>query len=158
MREAQYYDFDIEEQWQKFVSDLHKSCTTVRVPFMVEDKPDDFVERPEEFNQLLALLLDPKREEPIAITAALRGAGGYGKTTLTKALCHDERIQNAFDDGILWAAPVGYVGRKSWRLNRTRRRFDLGDQRRAQRLMTIARDFYARPQANIPSRRGERVP
>jgi hypothetical protein len=27
---------------------------------------------------------------------------------------------------------------------------ELGDQRRAQRLMTIARDFYARPQANIP--------
>jgi len=102
MRNAQYYDFDIEEQWQKFVSALHKSCETVRVPFMVEDKPDDFVERPEEFNQLLALLLDPKREEPIAITAALRGAGGYGKTTLAKALCHDERIQNAFDDGVLW--------------------------------------------------------
>jgi len=79
MRDAQYYDFDIEEQWQKFVNDLQKSCEAVRVPFMVEDKPDDFVERPEEFNQLLALLLDPKREEPIAITAALRGAGGYGK-------------------------------------------------------------------------------
>jgi len=27
---------------------------------------------------------------------------------------------------------------------------ELGDQRRAQRLMTIARDFYAQPQANIP--------
>ncbi len=79
MRDAQYYDFDIEEQWQKFVNDLHKSCETVRVPFMVKDKLDDFVERPEEFNQFLALLLDPKREEPIAITAALRGAGGYGK-------------------------------------------------------------------------------
>ncbi|MCI0695865.1 NB-ARC domain-containing protein [candidate division KSB1 bacterium] len=102
MREAHYYDLDIEEQWQKLVNDLHKSCETVRVPFMVEDKPDDFVERPEEFNQLLALLLNPKREEPIAITAALRGAGGYGKTTLAKALCHDEAIQNAFDDGILW--------------------------------------------------------
>src|SRR5262249_37847697 len=35
-------------------------------------------------------------------TAALKGAGGYGKTTLAKALCHDERIQDAFDDGILW--------------------------------------------------------
>jgi len=30
------------------------------------------------------------------------GAGGYGKTTLAKALCHDEAIQEAFDDGILW--------------------------------------------------------
>ena len=27
---------------------------------------------------------------------------------------------------------------------------NLGDQRRVQRLLTIARDFYARPQANIP--------
>ena len=91
MRDAHYYDFDIEEQWQKLINDLHKSCETVRVPFMVEDKPDDFVEPPEEFNQLLALLLDPKREEPIAITAALRGAGSYGKNregSGAKALCH----------------------------------------------------------------------
>ncbi|MBW2647649.1 MAG: hypothetical protein JRE23_16040 [Deltaproteobacteria bacterium] len=36
------------------------------------------------------------------ITAALSGAGGYGKTTLAKALCHDERILEAFYDGILW--------------------------------------------------------
>ena len=38
----------------------------------------------------------------VAITAALRGAGGYGKTTLAKALCHDPRIQAAFPDGTLW--------------------------------------------------------
>ena len=30
------------------------------------------------------------------------GAGGYGKTVLALALCHDERVQEAFDDGILW--------------------------------------------------------
>ncbi len=48
------------------------------------------------------MLLDKQREEPVAITAALRGAGGYGKTTLARALCHDDRIQEAFDDGILW--------------------------------------------------------
>jgi hypothetical protein len=53
------------------------------------------------FEKIL-LLLDANREEPVAITAALRGAGGYGKTTIAKALCHDERIQEAFDDGILW--------------------------------------------------------
>ena len=38
----------------------------------------------------------------MAITAALRGAGGYGKTTMARAICHNERIQEAFDDGILW--------------------------------------------------------
>ena len=30
------------------------------------------------------------------------GRGGYGKTTLARALCHDETIQDAFHDGILW--------------------------------------------------------
>ena len=73
-----------------------------RVPFMVEDLPEGFVRRPGEFDRLLKLLVDERREEPVAITAALKGAGGYGKTTLAKALCHDERIQDAFDDGILW--------------------------------------------------------
>jgi len=102
MRDTHFFDFKFPEQWERFIRTLQSPCQAPRVPFMVDDKLDDFVERPEEFNQLLALLLDPKREEPIAITAALRGAGGYGKTTLAKALCHDERIQNAFDDGILW--------------------------------------------------------
>jgi hypothetical protein len=58
------------------------------------------------------LLIDKNREEPVA---ALRGAGGYGKTTIAKALCHDERIQDAFDDGIIWVTlgenPGDLIGR-----------------------------------------------
>ena len=100
MRDAHFYDLDHE--WRKFVADLHQRPQRVRVPFMVEALPPDFVPRPREFDRLLAQLLDPVREEPIAITTALRGAGGFGKTALACALCHDERIQNAFDDGILW--------------------------------------------------------
>jgi WD40 repeat protein len=100
MRDQHFYD--LNHQWDKFIADLKKPCETPRVPFMVEDLPEDFVARPGEYDQLVTLLLDQQREEPIAITAALRGAGGYGKTTLAKALCHDERIQEAFDDGILW--------------------------------------------------------
>ncbi len=100
MRSAHFYDLDHE--WQKFVNDLNTRCQTKRVPFMVEDLPEGFVPRPGEFDQLLNLLIDERRAEPVAITAALRGAGGYGKTTLARALCHDERIQEAFDDGILW--------------------------------------------------------
>ncbi len=38
----------------------------------------------------------------MAITAALEGAGGFGKTALARALCHDERVQDAFYDGVLW--------------------------------------------------------
>src|SRR5262245_1007612 len=71
---------------------------------MAEAPPDDFVSRDKEFNQLIEHLLDPERERPVAIgaTAALRGAGGYGKSTLARAVCHDPRIQSAFKDGILW--------------------------------------------------------
>jgi WD40 repeat protein len=37
-----------------------------------------------------------------AITTAFQGGGGFGKTTLAQALCHDPRIQAAFSDVILW--------------------------------------------------------
>ena len=38
---------------------------------MVEDLPLDFVPRPQEFDALISKLLDQRREEPVAITAAL---------------------------------------------------------------------------------------
>jgi hypothetical protein len=107
MRDQHFYDLGSLEgenfgpEWPKFLNDLNKTPDVRRVPFMVENL-DGFIQRPEEFDQLVALLLDQSREEPVAITAALRGAGGYGKTTIAKAICHDERIQDAFDDGILW--------------------------------------------------------
>ena len=100
MSSAHFYDLDHE--WPKFINDLNTRCQQPRVPFMVEDLPEDFVPREQEFNALIGHLLSHNRENPVAITAALRGAGGYGKTTLAKAICHNEDIQNAFDDGILW--------------------------------------------------------
>ena len=113
MSSAHFYDLDYE--WQKLVNDLNTRCQQTRVPFMVEDLPADYVPRPQEFEALIEKLLDQQREEPVAITAALRGAGGYGKTTMAKALCHDERIQQAFDDGILWVTlgenPGNLVGK-----------------------------------------------
>jgi len=102
MSEKHFYDLDEPLQLEKFLNDLNTRCEAPRVPFMAEPLPPDFVPRPGEFNQLLSLLLDRESGDPIAITAALRGAGGYGKTTLAKALCHDEEVQNAFDGGILW--------------------------------------------------------
>jgi WD40 repeat protein len=113
MRSAHFYDLDHE--WQKLVNDLNTRCQQARAPFMVEVLPADYVPRPQEFESLIEKLLDQRREEPIAITAALRGAGGYGKTTMAKAICHDERIQQAFDDSILWVTlgehPGNLVGK-----------------------------------------------
>jgi WD40 repeat protein len=69
-------------------------------PFMAEELPEDFVPRPGEFESLIAHLLDGN--QPMAITAALKGAGGYGKTVLARAICHDRRIRERFRDGIFW--------------------------------------------------------
>ncbi|HRE46862.1 MAG TPA: NB-ARC domain-containing protein [Aggregatilineales bacterium] len=110
MRDAHFYDLGVDPatliagaEWAKFTRDLAAPCETPRVPFPYDkEKYSGFVPRPTEFEALITLLLDESRESPKAITAALRGAGGYGKTTLARALIHDERIQIAYDDGILW--------------------------------------------------------
>ena len=100
MRSVHFYDPELE--WTKFVNDLQTTPQRVRVPFMVEDLPVDFIARPREFEVLASHIVHREREEPIAGTAVLCGAGGFGKTALVRALCHDEAVQNAFDDGILW--------------------------------------------------------
>ncbi|HNP28627.1 MAG TPA: TIR domain-containing protein, partial [Nitrospirales bacterium] len=102
MRNVHWVDIDVPEQWIRFIRTLESPHKGVRVPFMADDLPIGFVPRIKEFEELAGSLLDSEQEDPIAITAALKGAGGYGKTTLAKALCHDERIQDAFHDGILW--------------------------------------------------------
>ncbi len=88
--------------WNKFLAQLKSPYQPRRVPFTAPDLPERFVQRPAEFDTLLKLLLDPDQQNPIARTVALKGGGGFGKTVLAQAICHDERIQAAFDGGILW--------------------------------------------------------
>ena len=100
MARAHFYALDT--QWETFLAHLQRGCQTNRVPFMAPDLPIGFVQRPKQFEALRALLLEGERKNSVAITTALTGAGGFGKTTLAAALCHDEEIIQAFDDGILW--------------------------------------------------------
>ena len=116
MRRTHFVDPDEPDRWRRMVRTLEAPCEVTRSPFMVEDLPEDFVRRPQELESLIASLLDKSGEEPVAITAALKGAGGYGKTTLARAICHEQAIQDAFDDGILWVTLgeqpgdlIGYV-------------------------------------------------
>ena len=60
---------------------------------MAPDLTAGFVPRDREFEQLLNVLIDPARDHPVTITTALQGA-----------LCHDERVIEAFDDGVLWTS------------------------------------------------------
>src|SRR5690606_15693849 len=94
--------YDLNKEWETFVNYLRAPCNVPKVPFMAPDLPSHFVQRPTQFYALKQGLLNTDFANPIAITTALRGAGGFGKTTLAAALCHDEDVQLAFDDGILW--------------------------------------------------------
>jgi hypothetical protein len=94
------YDLDVREQRTALIRVLQDQSRQRRVPMMAPEPPADFVQRPTEFNGLKKQLLDG-RGDAVAITAALRGAGGYGKTTLAKALAHDAEIGEAYFDGVL---------------------------------------------------------
>ena len=49
-----------------------------------------------------ALSVGDGDDDGAAASVALIGGGGFGKTTLARAICHDEDIQQAYSDGILW--------------------------------------------------------
>lgn len=101
MSRVHIYDLDV--QWDTLVAHLRRGCQATRVPFMAPPLPARFVARPREFEALRSLVLGAGTGATVAITTALAGAGGFGKTTLATALCHDDAVVAAFDDGVLWA-------------------------------------------------------
>ena len=80
---GQIYDLDLAEHRTTLTRVLQDQSRQKRVAMMAPDTPADFVQRPAEFSALKRQLLDAKGDA-VAITAALRRAGGYGKTTLAK--------------------------------------------------------------------------
>ena len=81
----------------------------VRVPHNVEF-PSGFVPRKKEHEKLVELLTQPDGSIRVANTTALCGAGGFGKTTLARAVCFDDRVIATFTDGVVWAT-VGLIKR-----------------------------------------------
>jgi WD40 repeat protein/transcriptional regulator with XRE-family HTH domain len=71
-------------------------------PFIVDELADNYIYRVSEFTALKASVLQQGEQRIAAITSALKGAGGYGKTMLAQAICHDDEIKAAFPDGIEW--------------------------------------------------------
>jgi hypothetical protein len=102
IRRDEVYDLAKPERWAKLVQVLRGPGATRRVPYMAGGPPPDgFVPRPAEYDALKSAILATDGSSPVALTTALRGAGGYGKTTLADALCRDEDVRFAFADGIL---------------------------------------------------------
>ncbi|MCB0195151.1 MAG: TIR domain-containing protein [Anaerolineae bacterium] len=99
LRDSRFYHLD--QEWPKLVEDLNQSCATPRVPFMAEEVTDDFVPRVDQLAHIERCLLDGQGN-PSADIVGLYGTAGYGKTVLAKAVCHDENIRAAYDDGVVW--------------------------------------------------------
>ena len=102
MQRLHIVDPDLEEQWTRMVRTLESPCHAVRVPNMTPPLPEGYVDRPQEHAALRGYLLEGEVGGAVGVTTALRGVGGFGKTTIAQALCKDVQIQNAYYDGILW--------------------------------------------------------
>lgn len=61
-----------------------------------------FIPRPNEYERLVASLVDQSFFEPVAITTSLAGVRGMGKTALAREVCRDPRVVEAFSDGVMW--------------------------------------------------------
>src|SRR5689334_13009682 len=89
-------------EWESLLANLRVRRDLRPVPAMAPEPPSHYVPRPTEVAAIVNALLDPDHRLPVAITTALRGAGGFGKTTLARAVAWNEDIKDAFKDGILW--------------------------------------------------------
>lgn len=82
---------------------LPKSTGRLGVPFQIQSLPTYYVDRPEYSQELKKRLLTESSDVRTLVVTAIHGLGSIGKSTLAKALAHDEDVQNHFCDGILWA-------------------------------------------------------
>ena len=64
--------------------------------------PINYLERSDALDNLRNAVITDDSNRHIALTA-LKGMGGIGKTVLAQALCHDEVVQQAFPDGVIWS-------------------------------------------------------
>jgi hypothetical protein len=72
----------------------------LRRPWMAPPS-DRMVERADVADQLLDALVSPVSGE-VGLVTALRGAGGFGKTTLAIWACHRPEVGRRFPGGLLW--------------------------------------------------------
>lgn len=104
-----YRDFSNNSSYpqnlQLLISDLEKIPVPLSQPIFTQTNadplPPDYIERPALLDTMRNAVLNDNSDRRIAL-AALHGLGGIGKSVLASALCHDEVVQDAFPDGVIW--------------------------------------------------------
>ena len=66
--------------------------------------PPNYQARPDMESVLRTALLNSSGGAVIGLTARSSGPAGIGKTTLAKAVCHDDQVRAKFSDGVFWLA------------------------------------------------------
>ncbi len=110
MRRANWLDFrDVSphkiEHKRRLLTDLRTPYQPKQIGFTARARqlPHNYVPRPAEYEPLVRAIVSEQNDAvAITTTVGLRGAGGFGKTTLAKALARDLRVSGAYDDGIYW--------------------------------------------------------
>src|SRR5216684_4003674 len=102
IQREEIYEITEDERWTQLVRVLEGPGEVHRAPWMPgDDPPEGFVPRPAEYQALKEAVLAAPGSKLVALTTALIGAGGYGKTILANVLCRDDDIRFEFTDGIL---------------------------------------------------------
>jgi NB-ARC domain len=110
---VKFPDLESEDAFHRLVSGIQGKApgpglgvSPVASPYRcMAQPPEDFIHR-SEYEKVLEALCPkdgmPQASHSVGITTALRGAGGFGKTSLAQKICFDERIRRHYPDGILW--------------------------------------------------------
>lgn len=93
---------DYSIQHSSFINQLNNPPDVRPIPFIAPQLPDQYLLRSKLYNSILGSLTDSDQQAPKSNKLALYGGGGFGKTVLAIAICHDPRIKSAYDDGIIW--------------------------------------------------------
>ena len=64
--------------------------------------PAKFTARPKLLKKITTAILETNITLTSEVTVTIRGVGGVGKSTLAKAVCHEQSVEKYFTDGFIW--------------------------------------------------------